>query len=180
VKSKEKGVTRSIDVKNLSNSQHVSKAANLAEPTIIVVQNSLPQVVTLLSAAVTVIVGAFTVTTTYLAYRQNVSKQATTAVRPTIKPASFNSEEQQKLHGMLDNYFDDLELQDLCFDMGIDYEDLPASGQSHKARELVELCSRRGRLPQLHQMIKGRRPHLFAEDLPTYQINQSQQATAVA
>lgn len=41
-------------MKKLSNSQHV--AANAAEPTVIVVQNSLPQVVTLLSAAVTVIV----------------------------------------------------------------------------------------------------------------------------
>jgi hypothetical protein len=167
-------------MKYLSNSQHVRKAANSAEPTVIVVQNSLPQVVTLLSAAVTVIVGAFTVTTTYLAYRQNAAKQAATAVRPTFKPTGLNSDEQQKLHGMLDNNFDDLELQDLCFDMAIDYEDLPAVGQTHKARELVELCSRSGRLPQLRQMIKGRRPHLFAEDLPTYQINQSQQAMAVA
>jgi hypothetical protein len=166
-------------MKTLSNSQHV--AANSAEPTVIVVQNSLPQVVTLLSAAVTVIVGAFTVTTTYLAYRHNASKPAATAVRPTIKPANLISDEQQKLHGVLDNYFDDLELQDLCFDMGIDYEDLPAVGQTHKARELVELCSRSGRLPQLRQMIKTRRPHLFATDeLPTHIVSQMHQAAAVA
>ena len=54
-----------------------------------------------------------------------------------------------KLRENLVDYFSDSELNDLCFDMDIDYESLPGQGKSAKARELIAYCERRGRLPEL-------------------------------
>ena len=50
-----------------------------------------------------------------------------------------------ELRDFIDRYFDDNELRDLCFDLDIDYESLPAVGKSAKARELVAYCLRHGR-----------------------------------
>ncbi len=41
------------------------------------------------------------------------------------------------------------ELRDLCFDLAIDYESLPAIGKSAKARELAAHCQRHKRYQEL-------------------------------
>jgi hypothetical protein len=46
-------------------------------------------------------------------------------------------------------HFNDNELRDLCFDLGIDYESLPGEGKAAKARELTAYCQRRDRLAEL-------------------------------
>lgn len=56
--------------------------------------------------------------------------------------------------------FDDGELRDLCFDLDVDYENLPTQGKANKARELIELMVRNGRLLDLIAHCAQLRPHL--------------------
>lgn len=76
---------------------------------------------------------------------------------------NHNSENQVKLHRILDQYFNDQELRQLCFEMSVQYDDLPYPGQSNKARELVALCVRTGRVDELIQRVKDARPNLDFE-----------------
>jgi Effector-associated domain 7 len=57
------------------------------------------------------------------------------------------------------NLFDDTDLQDLCFDMGIDYESLPGRNKRDKAREIVSYCDRRGIGFELQEIISRLRPY---------------------
>ena len=100
----------------------------------------------------------FSMTFTYLTYRQGKSQQASIT---TLQPSKLNSKVQTTLHDMLDTYFNEQELRELCFDLGVDYEDLPFSGQGNKARELVALCARLNQLNSLQQEIERKRPSLF-------------------
>lgn len=50
------------------------------------------------------------------------------------------------------------ELQQLCFNLDIPYDDLPAKTHNGKVRELVLYCQRHGRLPELAQHVAEIRP----------------------
>ena len=63
-------------------------------------------------------------------------------------------------HMVLTTYFDDDELNTLCFEIGVDYDALPATGQYGKARELIEYMERRGKIDRLRQKILNKRPFL--------------------
>jgi hypothetical protein len=96
---------------------------------------------------------------TYLTYRQSKNNPSVAAVQP----AKLNRKAHNRLHDILDNYFNEQELRDICFELGIDYEDLPFSGQTNKARELVALTVRTSQFEQLCALVKGERPYLFDE-----------------
>lgn len=67
-------------------------------------------------------------------------------------------------YGLFDalvNHFNLSEIQTLCFSLGIQYEDLEGGeGLTSKARELVDYCTRRERLPDLEGKILFFRPSL--------------------
>jgi len=65
------------------------------------------------------------------------------------------------LRTALDDGYNDNELRDLCFELGIDYEDLGGDNQSAKARELVLFAKRRNRTADLVRLIMRDRPHLL-------------------
>jgi hypothetical protein len=65
-----------------------------------------------------------------------------------------------KLRQNIDTYFNDSELRTLCFDMSIDYDDLPGTSKGDKARELVAHCIRHGLMNELVQSCYTRRPHV--------------------
>ncbi len=69
--------------------------------------------------------------------------------------------DRTELRDFIDRYFDDNELRELCFDLGIDYENLPAVGKSARARELVTFCERHGRLTELDAACRRLRPNAF-------------------
>lgn len=71
---------------------------------------------------------------------------------PTVTP--------QRLAKFISAYFSEPELRDLCFELNVDYEDLPLGGKSEKARELVTYMDRRKRLPELTALVRQLRPHL--------------------
>jgi hypothetical protein len=65
-----------------------------------------------------------------------------------------------KIRQILDQRFDAEELRTLCFDLDVDYEDLPARGQAHKARELVAYLDRHRRVPELMEVGRLLRPDI--------------------
>jgi len=65
-----------------------------------------------------------------------------------------------RLRETLATYFDAGELRTLCFDLGVDYDDLPGEGKTNKARELITYLERRDRIPELVSACQGLRPHV--------------------
>jgi hypothetical protein len=53
-------------------------------------------------------------------------------------------------------------LRQLCFALGLKYDDLRGEGCAHKARELVSLVERQRQLPQLSTALRQARPELYA------------------
>ncbi|MCA9975522.1 MAG: hypothetical protein KC413_07220 [Anaerolineales bacterium] len=74
-------------------------------------------------------------------------------------------------------YFNTSELHTLCFDMGIEYEELSGDNKSDKARELISMCVRHGRLPELINLLLKYRPQI--QFLPKdFAVTQSEQNVA--
>jgi len=71
-----------------------------------------------------------------------------------------------KLRQNLESYFNDEDLRNLCADLGVEYEDLPAEGKAGKARELINYMKRRKCLPDLVKMCRTHRPKVVWEDGP--------------
>lgn len=129
------------------------------EPSYIVVQ---PSATNLFFMAV---IGFFSVIMSYMTYRQSKSQ----TVQSAGSSARLGGKEHANLHDILDQYFDEQELRDICLELGVDYEDLPFSGQANKARELVALCVRCGQFRQLKSIVEKARPFLFQPARPRSQ-----------
>jgi tetratricopeptide (TPR) repeat protein len=70
-----------------------------------------------------------------------------------------------RLRQLLTRHFDSEELRTLCFDLGIDYEDLPSEGRAGKARELLVYLERRDRISELVELGKQLRPDISWVDI---------------
>ena len=70
------------------------------------------------------------------------------------------------LRDLLAHHFSLEELRGLCFDLGLEYEDLPGETRPGRAQSLIEYCLRRGRLPELHRRCTALRPLVDWPDLP--------------
>lgn len=68
---------------------------------------------------------------------------------------------RSQLRENIAQHFDKEELYTLCFDLGINYDDLPADGVTAKSRELVAYCERHGTLHELIQKCALRQPRFF-------------------
>lgn len=66
--------------------------------------------------------------------------------------------DQAALRQKLMSLFSLDELQQICFDLGVDYEDLGSEGKSAKAVKLILFCQRRGRTAQLIEICRALRP----------------------
>ncbi len=75
-------------------------------------------------------------------------------------PAPTTTIDRVRLRQILIEYFNDEELRDLLFEMNWDYENLPGTGKSGKARELIAMAERHQRLPELIAHIKRLRPQI--------------------
>jgi formylglycine-generating enzyme required for sulfatase activity len=67
---------------------------------------------------------------------------------------------EQSLLTLIKESFDDEELRDLCFEIDVNYDDLPAIGRAGKARELILVCEKEGRLAVLISHLNQQRPHV--------------------
>jgi hypothetical protein len=71
-----------------------------------------------------------------------------------------------ELRQKLVDRFNESELRDLCFYLGIDYETLAGSNKPDKARELVGFCERHDRIADLIAEVKVLRPDISFEGHP--------------
>jgi len=71
-----------------------------------------------------------------------------------------------RLRETLATYFDAGELRTLCFDLGVDYDDLPGEGKTNKARELIAYLERRDRLSEMVRICERQRPNVTWRDVP--------------
>jgi len=77
-------------------------------------------------------------------------------------PAERTSERKllAGLRQILVSRFDEGDLRTLCFDLGVEYDDLPGEGKANKARELVAYLKRRNRIGELLETGKRLRPDI--------------------
>jgi formylglycine-generating enzyme required for sulfatase activity len=71
-----------------------------------------------------------------------------------------------KLRELLVERFGEDDLVTLCFDLGIDYADLPNPGRRNKARDLVRYVDRHDRVSELVECGRRLRPDISWDDLP--------------
>jgi hypothetical protein len=71
---------------------------------------------------------------------------------------SPDQEDRSRLRQLLTRHFNPGELQTLCFELGVEYDDLPEGGRVDKIRELITHLERRGRIPDLIAVGRRLRP----------------------
>ena len=71
-----------------------------------------------------------------------------------------------QLRQLLAKYFDESELQMLCFDLQVEYDDLRGISKADKERELLKYLERRGRVQEMVKLGKQLRPDVPWESLP--------------
>ena len=76
---------------------------------------------------------------------------------PEITPDQID---RGRLREAIVDLFNKNELRTLTFDLGFDYENLAPGGKADKARELVGVCYRNGRLLDLLHICQKERPHI--------------------
>jgi hypothetical protein len=72
----------------------------------------------------------------------------------------------RQLRELVDQHFNDEELRDLCFDLGVDYDNLGGRGTAANGRELIDLLQRQQRLPDLIALARQQRPNVTWPDPP--------------
>lgn len=65
-----------------------------------------------------------------------------------------------RLRRILETYFDEGELESLCFDLRYDYEQLPGESKSERVVELIKSFSRMGRIEELIDYCSQLRPNV--------------------
>ena len=79
---------------------------------------------------------------------------------PPSAPPPVDTERLVTLADLITRYFNLSEVRDLCFRLGIEYEDLGGEGKNEKVRELVMRVERNGRLPHLIPLLQQLRSHV--------------------
>jgi hypothetical protein len=64
-----------------------------------------------------------------------------------------------ELYNLLNRYFSLEEIRTICFNLSVDYDNIPGEGKSAKTRELILGLARVDRLPQLVNMVREMRPN---------------------
>ncbi len=76
-----------------------------------------------------------------------------------------HTERLAQLYQNLVEHFDREELHDLCFDLGVKYDDLGGEGITAKARELITVMLRQNRLAELATALRSLRPNVDWPDV---------------
>ncbi len=71
------------------------------------------------------------------------------------------------LRDLIDQHFSDDELRQLCFDLDVEYENLPGDTRIIKAQSLIQHCLRHNRLPDLGERCQALRPDASWPDVET-------------
>lgn len=71
------------------------------------------------------------------------------------------SQHLKQLLKKLDAHFSDEEIRTLCFELNVDYDNLPGRAKKYKVRELLELLKRQMRVPELVKACSTIRPNII-------------------
>lgn len=87
------------------------------------------------------------------------------AMAPVTSPRASSDDGAHRRHltnlrKQLATTMNDDELETLCFDLGVDYENLKGDSKEAKARELVLHCDRTGKLAELNGLCQAMRPNV--------------------
>jgi hypothetical protein len=85
------------------------------------------------------------------------ARQSRTSAQPPANPSSPDT--AVRLLGVLDTYFDLSDLKNLCFEMGIDFDNLEGGAKRGKAQALIQYCQKHNRFSELVQRVQKARPH---------------------
>jgi HEAT repeat protein/KaiC/GvpD/RAD55 family RecA-like ATPase len=108
----------------------------------------------------------------HLSFQEYLSARCL-ARRLAAPGAAWEQNRSTELVQILAERFSQEELKTLCFNLGIDYDDLPTVGKANKARELVEYLGRRNRIFELLQIGKRLRPDIPWGDTQLSAMDQS-------
>ena len=86
--------------------------------------------------------------------------EAQTLSEPVDEENLYDHKNLIRLRNILEEHFNVEELKTLCFDLKIDYENLPGQGKASKARELVDYLKRRRRMADLIEVGRATRPEI--------------------
>lgn len=84
------------------------------------------------------------------------------------------------MRDLIDQHFTAEELRQLCFDLGIEYENLPGDTRIAKSQALVAYCLRHNRLPQLGAQCRRLRPDAAWPDLDVLAVELEKVQEALA
>lgn len=70
------------------------------------------------------------------------------------------------LHKQVDQYFSFSEVRTLCFNLGVDYENIPGDHRSAFVRNLIVSLAKQGRLQELIDEVRLERPRVDWQDVP--------------
>jgi len=76
------------------------------------------------------------------------------------RPTTYREPKVEVWH-LLGQYFNEEELRSLCFELGVDFDNIPGSIKEAKAQGLTELMWRTGELGNLVDLAKEKRPNLI-------------------
>ena len=96
--------------------------------------------------------------TTYNIYGQSPADPANAADGGLVASA-----EGRTLYQLLDRYFNLGEIEGLCFELGIDDENLRGETKAGKARALVQYVDANSRLDELKKLMRVQRPNLRSQ-----------------
>jgi formylglycine-generating enzyme required for sulfatase activity len=88
-----------------------------------------------------------------------------------VEPVSREQPDRAELRQKLAEHFNKEELRTLCFDLGIEHENLP-DAKDGMARELVAYCERQGRIPDLVAACQRLRPKVVWDTRATLVVAQ--------
>lgn len=70
------------------------------------------------------------------------------------------------LHKQIDSYFSFSEVKTLCFELGVDYENIPGDSRSAFIRNLIVSLARQNRLQELVDKVRAERGFVDWQDVP--------------
>ena len=70
------------------------------------------------------------------------------------------------LHKQIDQYFSFSEVRTLCFNLGVDYENIPGDHRSAFIRNLIVSLAKQGRLQELIEEVRAERGFVDWQDVP--------------
>ena len=79
--------------------------------------------------------------------------------QPDDVGAAVQTAELPALLRTLNREFNDDEFRTLCLELGVNYDNLPGEGLEGKQRELLLMLERNGRLPELINLLRQKRPN---------------------